>query len=215
MSNTRRVACVYQIMALLASLSLTQPSQEFCRDFIDLKRRGINVHTACPFNNKTRTRTPDELICCAHWATPQAHAKKARNFTLTDNHGPMRRSPDETTVDIEGIPWSLKTYCCNEDEDCCGGKCCPREETCCKDLHGNVTVTCCAAGCCKNSRGEVACCPEFTRRIVSFFVVVMFLYVVVGLVRAVKVYCNIRPVYLDDFKVLEEKRVKEMRYLIC
>ena len=224
---------IYKMFVLISTVSRIQ-TQEYCRDFIDLTRRGVDVHTACPFDQDTQTKSPEELICCAYWSTPKNKKEHSHHYNrqkrglipspnksdpirgITANSSKNRLiKTREAAVDIDGIPWNLKTYCCNEYERCCGGTCCLKEETCCKDDHGNTTVQCCSAGCCKNSRGELACCPEFTRQMLTILTVILFLYIALGIKRAVRVYCNVRPVHLDEFSVLDEKHIKKMSYLFC
>ena len=212
--------------------------QEFCRDFVDLKRRGVDSNVVCS-REKYHLDHIGHQICCAYWTTgeegalvehSQTYSRQKRvgqlkqktypadklgqtNFTqeiYTNSSSNLRRS-----VKIDGIPWNLQTYCCKEYERCCSGTCCLREEPCCRDDTGNSTQQCCRAGCCRNSRGEVACCPEFTRQVLTIFAIIFIVYVGIGIKSAVRTFCNIRPVHLDDFNVLDEAHIKKMSYLFC
>ena len=225
------------VFIISLTLGLVQ-RQEFCRDFVDLKRRGVDAQMACASQQRSQH---DHRICCAYWTTGEQGAlvdhsqtysrQKRGRREIEESHVHKGEKPEQTLlsqksntnttkvrrapVDIHGIPWNLKTYCCNEYERCCSGTCCLREETCCRDDTGNSTQQCCPAGCCRNSRGEVACCPEFTRQVLTLFAIIFVLYVGVGIKNAVRTYCNIRPVHLDDFNVLDEAHIKKMGYLFC
>ncbi|KAL5264705.1 hypothetical protein ACHWQZ_G005698 [Mnemiopsis leidyi] len=160
---------------------------EYCQNFVELKRLGVDSNTECPGVNR---------ICCAHWVRETA-THKAYNNSL-----------------VHKI--SVQSYCCNNDKTCCSGTCCEKEEFCCKPyaLSHTSSPVCCpsSAHCCHNSRGEIVCCPELVKQIWIIIALILVVYTVTKFSRAIRTYCNIVPFEDDNICVLDESEVKRMRY---
>ena len=160
---------------------------QFCRNFIDLKRRGINRNSTCD-NYKEN--------CCAYWTSIHRDSVK---------DGPTHAD-------------QLVPYCCMDYEDCCYGHCCQNDsEICCKPDALNLPGKCCSnnSECCLNTSGETVCCPMPVRQIWILIGVFLSAYMVVKILRAIQTYCNITPFEEENFVLLPEYRVHELKYCFC
>eukprot|EP00116_Pleurobrachia_bachei_P010016 sb/3470278/ len=161
---------------------------QFCRNFIDLKRKGIDKNSTCD-NYKEN--------CCAYW-TSSPHENTIREGPTHADH--------------------LVPYCCMDYEDCCYGNCCKGDsEICCIPDAINLPGKCCSnnSECCLNTRGETVCCPMAVRQIWILIGVFLSAYFVLKVVRAIQTYCNITPFEEENFVLLPEYRVHELKYCFC
>ena len=177
---------------LLLLLQFPPPSHQstlqFCQNFVKLRVSNITQQSVCPGQKR---------ICCAFWAT--------------DSHLDTFDHENQLIKNVE-----LRHYCCGSHQRCCDGRCCALSDFCCGGQTDGNTLCCPErSGCCKNTHGEVACCPQLVQQIWLLICIISITYLITGCSRAVRAYCNIRPFEEGSTQLLSESEISAMRYCFC